>query len=66
MLCIILSCQARQSEAREHLAVIWDIDKDVPHSLKELTTARYIEWTGLKPVDVMKMVNGEDDDVLER
>eukprot|EP00878_Enallax_costatus_P023170 GHUV01024634.1.p1 GENE.GHUV01024634.1~~GHUV01024634.1.p1 ORF type:complete len:320 (+),score=51.49 GHUV01024634.1:1096-2055(+) len=59
---------ARQSEAREHLAVIWDFDKDVPHGTRDLMSPRYIEWTGLKHSELMGLSRGHGDayDALDR
>ena len=58
--------QARQAEACDHLAVIWDTDKDVPHPTRDLRSARYLEWTGMRPAEMAALLQGGGEDALER
>ena len=66
--------QARRSDAASHLSEVWDIDRDVPHSLRETHTRRFKTWLDLTsdemeqlqlpPGDLDAVTQG--DDVIDR
>eukprot|EP00878_Enallax_costatus_P035971 GHUV01040237.1.p1 GENE.GHUV01040237.1~~GHUV01040237.1.p1 ORF type:complete len:690 (+),score=95.53 GHUV01040237.1:319-2388(+) len=56
---------ARQSDARSHLAQVWDIDRDVPDGMRDFihSPSLYFKWLGLGKDDLMEMYKaGPDQD----